>query len=965
MTTEMLIDVALLAHDRGYLDLPRLAKGMYELGRQPPGTNADYLVKAGFLTEEQLESLFLEAEDMASSLSSSALASALESAQAEPQEAPAAAPASGPAAQEDEPAEALVSGDFAVLSSRGGGSRGSEAVPSSTGEIEVSLSSFVGEPKPGPPPLPALPVPAHGLPAAEEPAPVARFTRVGLLGRGGMGDVHEFADAALSRRVAVKSLRADLSQRDMAAWMLQREAALTGTLAHPNIIPVYDTGVDAKRGPFYVMPVIKQPTLHDVLKRLSLGERKAAGVHTLGKLLRLFIQVCQAIDYAHTRGIVHCDLKPANILLGGFGEVIVVDWGFAMRMGEQSDLRGGTPGYMSPEQLEPGGGQIDGRADVFALGAILYEVLTLSLAFKTMTMDELVAAAGRGEPLFERPRPPREVAPQRAVPQELEDVCMRALELDPALRYQTAGDLARELEEFLEGTKEKERRLARAVELTGQGDALAEAHEELLGSRPDRLAEVAGLRASTAPWGNAEAKQPLWDAEDRGAVIESLVSRTFQAAVSAYEHALDELPSHGPARQGLAGLYWGERQRAQERRDDFNRVYFEGMVNQYDDGTFAELLGREGSLRIDCRPGLAEVALEHLAEVGRKLVTLRSEPLGTAPVALPSIAPGHYVATLMRPSAARVRYPFVVKQGESADLLIYLDGAADVAEGEVFVAGGPALVGGHESSLFGREPISVEVRPFIVAVLPVSFAEYLEFLAELFLADPARAEACQPCTGDGAPYWEWDGARLLPARITRWGHSLPGALALPVFGVDIRSAMAFAAWKSRKTGRTYRLPTEAEWEKAARGTDGRAFPWGDHFDASFCKMRTSRPVAAAPEASGVFEGDVSPYGVRDMAGGVGEWVAPSADRGSEPPPGGEIGSRGGAWCDWPADCAAAARRAYAAGERTARVGFRLVREVQERTHSVPPRAAPRPLSRRRPLPDGNSELSSPTGCSRW
>jgi serine/threonine-protein kinase len=259
-------------------------------------------------------------------------------------------------------------------------------------------------------------------------------------------------------------------------------------------------------------------------------------------------------------------------------------------------------------------------------------------------------------------------------------------------------------------------------------------------------------------------------------------------------------------------------------------------------------------------------------------------------------------------------------------LTVDLSGSINPKPGEVFIPGGVALLGGDETNLRGRDLHEIDVPPFYMATFPVSFQEYFEFLAAMFAIDPLAAPRFLPRNTDGSVYWVWTGENVEPTQgLLRWGEDHEYLLSLPAFGVDLGCAEAYARWKSESTGRRYRLPTEDEWEKAARGTDGRRYPWGDRFDASFCKMRESRPDLPAPEPCGTFPSDISPYGVRDMAGGIAEWVLPSAGDMSLIS---QIASRGGAWCDWRVDCYLGARRAYFIEERSARVGFRLVREVQ-------------------------------------
>lgn len=749
--------------------------------------------------------------------------------------------------------------------------------------------------------------------AAADDARQPRYQRIRVIGAGGAGEVHECMDALLQRPVAMKLIHPDAAIPGDQREALDREARITSSLEHPNIIPIYDAGSAEDGQSYYVMRCVEQSTLHDALDKLRSRDADAERAYPLARRLRHFMQVCDAIEYAHSRGVIHCDLKPDNILLGPFGEVLIVDWGLAYEIATSSGLRGGTPGYMAPEQTSPVAGAIGPHTDVFALGAILYELVSLSPVF-TGTASEVLAQLQAGAiPALRR-------AAGRPVPAELEAICARCLCPDPRARFASARAIASAIEGYLEGTRERERRAADAERLVAEADELAARYFEFIDQCAEQEADVEALRRRIRPWAAIEAKQALWKAEDLIQVTESLRVRTLQAAVASYEQALDAVADFAAARRGLARLYGSELERARRRRDTLNELYFEALVGQHDDGNVLGAMRSDGALRVECADPAAALSLEAIVERQRRLRPAgRRAPLTPGTV---SVAPGPYRVIAEAAGRPPVVYPVLVQPGREHRVSVDTELAAALAEDELLLPAGVALLGGGA----GGPPHELFVGTCAIRRWPVTFAEYLAFVAEAAPGGP-RLQHLAPTSRGGQPYFRRDDAGAwIPAHLPPLERE-QDPMRLPAFGIDALAAQAYARWLSERTGRRYRLPTALEWEKAARGVDGRRYPWGDRFDAGFCKMRESRDGLPRPEEIGAFSADESPYGVRDMAGGVAEWVTPHAGDGSPDPGPARYASRGGAWCDWADDCRVDVGRTYFALERSARLGFRLVREL--------------------------------------
>ncbi|MEW6309251.1 MAG: serine/threonine-protein kinase [Bacillota bacterium] len=249
------------------------------------------------------------------------------------------------------------------------------------------------------------------------------------LGRGGMGVVYRARQPSLQRMVALKVLPGKFARDEEFLARFRLEAFAGGGLSHPNIVHVYDAGQDGDDH-YIAMELVEGETLKDLLARK--GKLSPPEIASIGA------QVAAALDYAHTRGVVHRDVKPSNILIGSDGQAKLVDFGIARAAGSERLTRAGinigTPEYMAPEQVDPSAGSIDGRTDVYALGICLYELLAGRVPFSGENTLQVAYAHLHGQPA--RPDGPA----------ELVDSIMKSIARDQSDRWQTAGDLLLALE---------------------------------------------------------------------------------------------------------------------------------------------------------------------------------------------------------------------------------------------------------------------------------------------------------------------------------------------------------------------------------------------------------------------------------------------------------------------------------------------------------------------------------------
>jgi tRNA A-37 threonylcarbamoyl transferase component Bud32 len=308
----------------------------------------------------------------------------------------------------------------------------------------------------------------------------SRYVWNRLYAEGGLGRVWIARDLDLNREVALKEIKPGHADHAEARRRFFKEAQVTGQLEHPNIVPVYELARrDLDGRPFYTMRFVRGRTMRQAIAEFHARrmERKANPLARL-KLLQAFVSVCQAVGYAHSRGVVHRDLKPENVALGGFGEVILLDWGLAKLVAlpgsakpgvdigdtEADDpealvgvsiteealadatmigQRLGTPAYMAPEQAEGRLDLVDARTDIYGLGAILFEILTGRPPHEGKTSVEVLKR------ITEAQSSPKARDSGVPVPAALDAICARAMARDREARYASAADLAEEIQRWL------------------------------------------------------------------------------------------------------------------------------------------------------------------------------------------------------------------------------------------------------------------------------------------------------------------------------------------------------------------------------------------------------------------------------------------------------------------------------------------------------------------------------------
>ena len=781
------------------------------------------------------------------------------------------------------------------------------------------------------------------VPVGIRAAPIEeRYEDVGLISMGGMGEVRRVWDRALNRTVAMKVLRRDLAERDDLVLRFIEEAEATGQLEHPGVVPIYDIGRLPDGRPYFTMKEIRARTMLDVIEELHQASpdtwRETETGWSFTKLVTAFRAVCDAVSYAHSRGVLHRDLKPTNVMLGEFGEVVVMDWGLAKVAGVpdlrapdtveggDDDAQGvidarigkrvvttrswgqlyqtvhgsiaGTPNYMAPEQARGEARQVGSWSDVYSLGGLLYEILADRAPYEGATTEAVMQALLHGPP----PAPyPRFQRPGGTSPEDgLRTICARAMAREIEDRYVDAGHLARAVSRWLDSASARDR----AITLVQRADQIEPELLELRKRAATLRARAASTLARLPPDAPDRDKRPAWDQEDEAVELERDFTRKQTRYVELLRAALEVVPDLPQAHARLRGIEEPSR----------------GVG--------------EGWLTVVSEPPGASLTVQRFESRGRRLVAMPFAH-GRRDLATPlegfSLPVGSYHLVLEAPDRdplivlARVERGEVwstVPAGTTRPRAVRLPAKGADPTDAVRIPAGWSWFGGDIESSDSLPRSRAWLEAYLIQRHPVTNRAYLKFLRELVTTGQHR-EARTYAPGR---WLDRQGEIVVP----------DGELAdAPVRRVTFDAAQAYARWWSRQTGQRWRLPREREWEKAARGVDERLFPWGNHMETSWaCVGSSHEDRRPAPVPVGWFPEDVSPWGVRGLGGNVRDWVIGDSAPRSGPVPSAYRLVRGGHYYGIPQFARCALR--YALPTPADRgVGFRLVCPLGE----APPTAA--------------------------
>ncbi|MEP7121814.1 MAG: bifunctional serine/threonine-protein kinase/formylglycine-generating enzyme family protein [Byssovorax sp.] len=735
-----------------------------------------------------------------------------------------------------------------------------------------------------------------------------RYEDVKHLGTGGFSEVREVRDLHVGRSVARKEqLPTVASPEDVVRF--RREVAITARVEHPGVVPLYDWGELPDGRVWFTMKRVHGETIEKriaALHRLSGADFGRA----LRRLLDDFRRLCEPVAYAHTRGIIHRDITPQNLMVGELGEVLVMDWGLARDLSRSVDERrarewesaeaksdspassprtraAGTPSYMAPEQARGEIAAMSPASDVYALGAVLYEILSGQAPFDPRpgareSPQHIVALLRQGPPA------PIETIARAEAPVELFPLCARAMARAPGDRFAHAGELMIAMRDWLDGADREER--AHAIVASAHRDHVP-AIERLRREADEKRLRSREILDKLRSFDRAQDKAEGWQLADDAAQLEQDALREETIWTQKLRSALNEAPGLEEAHTALADHYTEGLLRAETDHHLPAATRFATLLESHAGelrpearARYDQLLRGDGRLTMVTDPPGARVAIKRYELIDRYLTLDEATTrVVTAPFAALDLPRGSYLALITAPGFREVRYPVAIGRGEHWDGVrpegqapcpIRLLSEEELGADNVYVPGGWFILGGDPRAGESLPRQRAWLDGFVIRKHPITNGDYVEFLNALIAED--RADEALQCCPREPPGAHVNDSALLAYRLDE--HTGLYALmapetdhARPVVFVDWHAATAYAAHLARRTGLPWRLPSEMEWEKAARGVDGRFMPWGDQVEPTWACVSGSHRERKRIMPVDDYLTDVSPYGVRGMAGNVRDW----------------------------------------------------------------------------------------------
>ncbi len=744
------------------------------------------------------------------------------------------------------------------------------------------------------------------------------------IGSGGMGDVYRAVRLLIGDTVAIKTLHTHLASDAQATEQFRREAVTATRLRHRNIVALYDVGISAADNtPYLLMELAQGFSLRQIMRHHR--------ILPLDFVVTITVQVCAALEEAHRHGIIHRDIKPENIIANQTAtgwQVKVLDFGIA-KLYNQADLdlthdgnAMGTPQYMSPEQCL--GESLDGRSDLYSVGILLYEMLAGVVPFKSPT-----ASAVAVQQIQTPPIPPRSF--NANVPQQIEEVILRSLDKHREMRPLTASHLSQELIQaatfvFKTGLASVSDEPLAMPDVKREFDAVGETENKQTPSShtlsseiliadeiPEKTADkvqinepqvaeipekIKPLEKSKKPKKSPELKPQETKSNGDNQFEKADLSQVFEDA----EHLLDEILSDGKDKT----TFFREKaennsqnippipelpEKSVEIEDSPPKVSIENqseiiLPNKKSDEKYEENLSVETEINPIPKPVFSH-------EIESKPDSKKYLIFGGIGVLVLLIFSGIIGVWFLSDS----QKPVV-----TANKNVPVAPPQTLPAGMVLVSGGSFTMGGDEQ-LFGSEkftspPHEVSVKPFFMDIYEVTCEDYKKFIDATGYAPPKN----------------WNGKNYPP-----------GEAKFPVTNVNWDAANAYAKWSGK------RLPSEAEWEFAARSTDGRLYSWGNEWKDG---MANANNVKKGMVEVGTYKG-ASPFGIYDLIGNAWEWTSTTL----EPYPNGTLPKvkadmefkiiRGGAWGSDPETATATRRGFYGARNENSyeNTSFRCVKDV--------------------------------------